>query len=363
MIWIRPSGTYQHGSGQITKKNVKDVRLVTLHSRQGIDPVLERQAAKARLIAAQARAMTFDDAARKFMKGKAKELAPKQAAFWQSTLDTYASPVIGKMDVSHIELNHVVQVLDPHWATKTETMKRLRGRIEAVLAWATVRGYRSGDNPARWKNNLDAVLPKPGRIAKTTHLRALPYNDVPDFVSALRMEHGIGPAALYFAILTAARSGEVRGATWGEIDFSENVWTIPAERMKAGREHRVPLSAPAVALLKDQSPGESEDLIFPAPRGGLLSDMTLSAVTRRMGVDAVPHGFRSSFRDWAAEQTDYPREVCEMALAHVVRGVEGAYRRGELLEKRRGLMDAWARHVTKTKAVVGEVVSIHRKQM
>lgn len=336
-------GGYPAVSLSLAREKARDARE---QIRQGIDPVLERQAARARLIASQASAMTFDQAAQQFMKGKAKELAPKQAAFWQSTLDTYASPIIGKMDVSHVELNHLVQILEPIWTEKTETAKRLRGRIEAVLAWATVRGYRQGDNPARWKNNLDAVLPKPGRIAKTTHLRALPYKEMPDFMRRLRKVDGMGARALHFAILTAARSGEVRGATWEEIDLADKVWTIPGERMKTGREHRVPLSRAAVAFLKRLPAGEPGDLLFPAVRGGPLSDMTVSAVTRRMGVEAVPHGFRSTFRDWSAEQTDCPREVCEMALAHVVRGVEGAYRRGELLDKRRELMRAWAEYLS-----------------
>ena len=314
--------------------------------RQGIDPVLEKHAAKARLIAAQSSAMTFDEAAQQFMKSKAQELAPKQAAFWRYTLDEYASPIVGKMDVSHIELAHIVQVLEPIWATKTETAKRLRGRIESVLAWATVRGYRTGDNPARWKHNLDAVLPKPGRITKTVHLRALPYSEMPDFMQRLLDAEGQGAKALTLAILTATRSGEVRGATWGELDLEARTWTIPADRMKTGIEHRVPLSNPVIALLESLPAGKPGDLVFPAPRGGMLSDMTISAVTRRMEVDAVPHGFRSTFRDWAAETTHFSRDVCEMALAHVVRGVEGAYRRGDLFEKRRRLMDAWATYIT-----------------
>jgi integrase len=210
-----------------------------------------------------------------------------------------------------------------------------------------VNGYRTGDNPARWRKNLDVVLAKPSKIAKTTHLRALPFKDMPEFMQRLGDHQGQGAKALAMAILTATRSGEVRGATWKEIDRDAKTWTIPGERMKTGKEHRVPLSEPVVALLDSLPSGGPNDLIFPAPRGGMLSDMSISAVTRRMGVDAVPHGFRSTFRDWAAETTHFPRDVCEMALAHVVRGVEGAYRRGDLFEKRRRLMDAWAEYVTK----------------
>lgn len=337
-------GGYPGTSLAQARQKARDIREQV---RQGIDPVLEREAARAQLIASQAASMTFDEASKAFMKTKSLELAPKQAAFWRSTLNTYASPAIGKLDVSLIELSHIVQVLQPIWTTKTETAKRLRGRIESVLAWATVNGYRAGDNPARWRKNLDVVLAKPSKIAKTTHLRALPFKDMPGFMQRLSDHQGQGAKALKMAIITATRSGEVRGATWKEIDLETKTWTIPDERMKTGKEHRVPLTESVVALLESLQPGEPDDLVFPAPRGGMLSDMSLSAVTRRMGVDAVPHGFRSTFRDWAAETTRFPREVCEMALAHLVRGVEGAYRRGDLFEKRRRLMDAWAQYIMK----------------
>lgn len=313
---------------------------------QGIDPVLERQAAKARIVAAQAATLTFNEAARQFMRGKVHELSPRLGDTWQSSLAMYASPVLGQMHVSDITLSHVLAVLEPIWTSKTHTAKKLRGRIESVLAWSIVRGYRRGDNPAIWKGNLDAVLPKPGKIAKTVHHRALPYADMPGFMSRLPKVEGMGARALHFAILTAARSGEVRGATWAEIDIQAKTWSIPAERMKMDRAHHVPLSDAAIALLEAQPAGEAGDFVFRAVRGGMLSDMTLSAVTRRMGVDAVPHGFRSTFRDWAAEQTDYPREVAEMALAHVVHGVEGAYRRGDLFGKRVDLMADWSAYLT-----------------
>ena len=313
---------------------------------KGIDPVLEKQATKARLVAAQAATLTFDEAVKQFMRAKVGELSARIGGAWKSSLAMYASPVLGKMHVSDITLSHILAVLEPLWTTKTHTAKKLRGRIEAVLAWAIVRGYRSGDNPAIWKGNLDAVLPKPGKVAKTTHHRALPYAEMPDFITKLAKVEGMGARALHFAILTAARSGEVRGATWAEIDLDAKTWSIPADRMKMDRIHHVPLSDVAIALLKTQPAGEATNYVFPAVRGGMLSDMTLSAVTRRMGVDAVPHGFRSTFRDWAAEQTDYQREVAEMALAHVVPGVEGAYRRGDLFNKRVDLMADWAAYLT-----------------
>ena len=315
--------------------------------RQGIDPIEARKAAAARLRATQSNAKTFDWCVDRFMINKGAELSnPKHAAQWVSTLRMYASPIVGHLLVADVELAHILRILEPHWLTKTESMKRLRGRIENVLSWATVHGYRKGDNPARWTGNLDTVLPKPGKVAKVTHHRALPWRDVPSFMADLRTRHGLGARALEFVILTAARSGEVRGATWDEINLDERVWVIPAERMKASKEHRVPLTDDALALLAALPRFEGSPFLFTAPRGGTLSDNTIRKVTRSMGVDAVPHGFRSSFRDWCAESTNYPREVAEMALAHTIsNAVEAAYRRGDLYEKRRRLMADWARYL------------------
>ncbi|HUF80571.1 MAG TPA: integrase arm-type DNA-binding domain-containing protein, partial [Burkholderiales bacterium] len=303
--------------------------------RQGIDPAVQRQAAQDALRAAEGKRVTFRKAAERFLQRKRPEFrSEKHAAQWKNTLETYAYPVIGSLPVDRIELPHIKHILDPIWTKKTETAKRLRGRIESVLAYATASGFRTGDNPARWRGNLDAVMPKPGKLAKVEHHRALPVDGLPEFMAALRQVGGMGARALEFAILTGTRSGEVRGATWAEIDTKAKTWTIPGERMKAGRAHRVPLSPAAVALLKALPRLEGSEFVFPAARGGMLSDMTLSAVTRRMGVDAVPHGFRSTFRDWCAEHTNYPREVAEQALAHTIsNAVEAAYRRGDLFEK------------------------------
>lgn len=311
---------------------------------RGVDPVEERKAARAALIAAQS-VLTFDECARRFLANKEHEFRNgKHAAQWRATIKTYASPVIGSLPVNQVELRHVEAVLSAIWTTKTETAKRLRGRIEAVLDWATVTGHRKGDNPARWKGNLDAVLASPNKVAKKQHFAAMPYTEVPAFLVELREREGIAARALEFTVLTAARSGETRGATWKEIDMEAGTWTIPGDRMKAGKEHRVPLTDAALAILRalprlDDSP---DSPVFFAPRGGHLSDMTLTAVLRRMKIDATVHGFRSSFRDWAADQTSFPREVAEQALAHVLQGVEAAYRRTDLFEKRRKLMDAWA---------------------
>ncbi len=330
-----------------------------MQARQGTDPIAERQAVKAALMAEKAKIITFGQAARRFIKSKAREFRnAKHAAQWSSTLDTYAGPVIGHLQVDRVELAHVVQILEPIWTTKTETATRVRGRIESVLDWATVSGFRSGDNPARWKGNLEAIFPKPGKLKRVQHHRAVPVAEAPAFMTELRKREGMAALALEFAILTAARSGEVRGATWAEVDMEARTWTVSAQRMKAGKAHVVPLTDDALELLKHVPRFEGSDHVFPSARGGALSDVSLSAVMRRMGVDATPHGFRSTFRDWCAEHTNYPRDVAEMALAHQIpSAVERAYRRGDLLEKRRRLMADWAKFLRMPLAT-SEVVPI-----
>lgn len=330
--------------------------------RQGRDPILLAREALSALKAEQARALTFAQCAEAYI--DAHEVGwrnEKHTQQWRSTMKTYVYPVMGDMLVRDVALAHVLKVLEPIWRTKTETASRVRGRMESVLDWAKGRGYRAGDNPAAWKGNLDAQLPKREKVAKVEHHQALAVGEVGAFMRDLRGQEGLGAKALQFAILTAARSGEVRGMAWSEVDLGAAVWTVPADRMKAGREHRVPLSAAVVELLKalPQTPGSP--LVFTAPRGGPLSDMTLTAVLRRMQVDAVPHGFRSTFRDWAAERTSYPNEVCEMALAHVVSDkVEAAYRRGDLFEKRRRLMEDWASFLARVETK-GEVVPLNSR--
>lgn len=321
----------------------------------GIDPIEHVRALRSKLLAEQSTAITFDEAAKKYVEAHEHGWKnAKHAQQWRNTIETYASPVIGKMLIQDIGMPQVLQVLEPIWRDKTETASRLRGRMDAVFDWAIAHGYRTQLSPARWNGLLDKVLPAPGKVAKVGHHRALPYADLPDFMLALRAHEGVGSAALQFLILTACRSGEVRGARWSEFDMDARVWTIPAERMKAGKEHRVPLSLAAIAIVEHQRLNRFSDLVFPSPNrskgewreSAMLSDMTLSAVLRRMEVAAVPHGFRSTFRDWCAEQTDYPNEVAEMALAHAVSNkVEAAYRRGDLLQKRYRLMDDWAKYV------------------
>jgi integrase len=342
----------------------------------GIDPVEARKAAKAALAAAQSRGLTFDAATKRYLETKLEGFKnPKHRQQWENTLATYASPDLGKMLVQDITTQDVLRVLQPIWTDKTETASRLRGRIEAVLAWATVSGHRSGDNPARWAGNLKELLPAASKVADEEHHPAIQIDEAPAWFAALRARDGMGARALEFVALTGLRSGEVRGAEWSEIDLDKALWTVPAARMKMKVEHRVPLSPAAVALLKALPRLEGNPLVFPAARGGKLSDMTLSAVMRRMheaeiAADrpgyldraskrpAVPHGLRSTFRDWVAERTTYPADMAEVALAHKIsNAVEAAYRRGDMIEKRRAMMAAWADYLTATKRA-GKVVRI-----
>ncbi len=311
---------------------------------RAIDPVAEKHTARTKMKAAQARQITFAQAAALYITAhEAGWKNPKHTAQWRATLEQYAGPVMGNLPVDSIELGHVLRVLEPIWTTKNETASRLRGRIESVLDWCTVRGHRKGDNPARWRGHLDHLLPKPSKVTKVEHHPALAVDEMGAFMKALRLQQGLGARALEFVVLTAARSGEVRGATWAEIDLKKRAWTLPAERMKAGREHRVPLSRQVMTLLKSLPRLEGCAYVFPSQNLTPLSDMTLSAVMRRMGVAAVPHGLRSTFRDWCAEHTNYPREVAEQALAHSLPDkVEAAYRRGDLFGKRVALMQEWA---------------------
>lgn len=328
-------------------------------SLQGRLPASPRQSRKA---AAEARSsvVTFAEMAAEHIHAKGKGWRnPKHRQQWENTLKVYAYPIMGTKAVGEIETADVLRAVQPIWQTKPETASRLRGRIEAVLDAAKVLGHRTGENPARWRGHLALLLPAPSK-AKAARNReagrdgrhaALPYGELPAFMQALEAREGMAALALRFTILAAARSGEVRGARWREIDLDAAIWTVPADRMKAGKEHKVPLSAPAVAILKHVEPLGSS-WVFPSPRGDKLSDMALTAVLRRMGaaVDVggarqtvTAHGFRSTFRDWIAECTSFQGEVAEAALAHTIgNAVEAAYRRGDLFDKRRKMMDAWA---------------------
>ncbi|NDY96985.1 tyrosine-type recombinase/integrase [Wenzhouxiangella limi] len=327
--------------------------------RQGVDPIEHAQAQRDARQAARAKRLTFADAADRLLRQKVKEFRnPKHAAQWRSTLETYAHPVIGDLPVDKIELVHIVELLNPIWTSKTETATRVRGRVESVLNWATVSGYRSGQNPAAWKGNLDAILPKPTKLKAVEHFAAVPIDDAPGMFAQIRKRKGVAAKAVEFLMLTAARSGEVRGAEWSEIDLQARTWTVPASRMKAEQEHTVPLCDAALALLDDLP--ARRGLVFPSPRGKVLSSTALTKVLRVCGRDETIHGLRSTFRDWASERTNYAHEVCEQALAHTIpSATEKAYRRGSLLAKRARLMADWHRFLFSSPAA-GEVVKLER---
>ena len=339
------------GYPSVTLAQAKEVARQLRHDiSKGIDPIQQRRHDVNKLMAEQASAITFEKAAEGYLDAHGDSWKnAKHRAQWASTLNTYVYPSIGKLQVKDIEVEHVLTVLNPIWKIKHETASRVRGRIESVLDWAAARNYRSRDNPARWKGLLDKLLSAPSRVKVVEHYKAMPIDEAPGFIARLRTREGMAALALEFAILCAARSGEVRGARWSEIDMDACLWTIPKERMKAGKEHRVPLNAQAMEILEALPESGAGNLVFAAPKGGIMSDMTLTALMRRMNVDAVPHGFRSTFRDWASERTNYPRELAEQALAHAIESkVEAAYRRGDMLEKRMAMMAEWGNFLSDT---------------
>lgn len=355
------------GLGALALVSLAEARDLAIEHRRtllkGNDPLIEKDNAKRNAKVAAAKRISFDECARAYIESqRAGWRNPKHVAQWGSSLETYASPIFGKLPLQEIDTTLVLSAITPIWTTKPETASRVRGRIEIVLNWATARGYRTGDNPARWRGHLDMLLPRPTRVRKVEHHAALPFDQMPTFMAALQCERGNGARALEFLILTAARTGEVLGAKWEEINLDEGIWTIPAERMKANREHRVPLSPHALELLQNESAISNTDYVFTGMAPGQpLSNMSLLAVLKRMGVTVTAHGFRSTFRDWAAERTNYPREVAEAALAHVLKDkVEAAYRRGDLLLKRRRLMQEWAKFCMRPVGYV-DVLPIERK--
>lgn len=334
--------------------------------RDGVDPIEMRQRRRQAAILEAAQAITFEECASRLIDAhKAGWRNAKHAAQWSSTLETYAYPVIGSLPVQAIDTGLVMKVLEPIWHVKPETATRVRQRIEAVLDWAKARNYRSGENPAQWRGHLDKLLPKPSKVRAVRHHEAMPYAELPEFFEVLAKRDTMSAKALAFTILTAARSGETRGATLGEIDFKNTVWTIPGERTKSGREHRVPLSSEALALLRSLKHlgDDKDDLLFPNRRGRPLSDTAMRKYLQEdLGKPGLTvHGFRSTFRDWAAEQTNVPREVAEAALAHVLRNkTEAAYQRGDMLARRRELMDLWAKYCTNPALTTGKVVTIRK---
>ncbi len=318
--------------------------------REGLDPIADRQRKLQAQVAGRAAKLSFAECAQRYIASNQDGWKnTKHAQQWTQSLSQHVFPTIGSMAVEDVGLPQVLAVLEPLWRSKTETASRLRGRIEQVLGWATVRGYRSGENPARWRGHLDMLLPAASKVAVVAHHRALEIDQIGDFMQRLRAMPGLGARALEFTILTAARSGEARGARWSEINLDKAVWTLPAARMKAGKEQRVPLSPAALDLLRTLPREHGVDVVFPGTKRGvdgqplLLSDMTLSAVIRRLGVQATVHGMRSTFRDWAGERTAHAREVIEHALAHQLKDkAEASYARGDLFDKRRVLMADWA---------------------
>jgi integrase len=331
--------------------------------RDGIDPIEQRRVERARAVLADAKTLTFTACAEAYITShRSGWRNAKHAEQWTNTLATYAYPVFGSLPVQAVDLGLVMKVIEPMWTKMPETASRLRGRIESVLDWATVRGYRQGDNPARWRGSLQSLLPARSKVRRVVHYPALPYAQVGAFMASLRAQNGVAAKALEFLILAVPRTSETIGARWAEFDLDNDLWTIPAERMKAGKEHRVPLSAPAVALinrLRNETDGE---FVFPGGKPGRpLSDRAMLSLLKRMGRDDLTaHGFRSTFHDWASEQTSYPNEVVEMALAHSVGDkVEAAYRRGDLFEKRQRLMAEWAQFCG-TVQKAGKVVPIRR---
>jgi integrase len=331
--------------------------------REGFDPIERRKAARVAARLEAAKSLTFRRCAEDYIASHRKGWrTEKQAVLWTSTLASYVEPVFGDLPVQFIDTGLVMRVLSPIWGQKPETASRVRGRIESILDWARVHGYRSGENPARWRGHLDKLLPKQSKVAPVKHHAALPYDEIGAFMEALRAQEGIAARALEFAILTATRTGEVIGARWNEIDLIKAEWIAPAERTKTAKPHRVPLSPPVLSIIaKLPQVEDNPHVFFGAKRGKSISNMSMLMTLRRMGrSDVTVHGFRSSFRDWAAEATTSPNEVAEMALGHIVANkVEAAYRRGDLFEKRRQLMDEWARYCT-TPALGNNVVPLSR---
>jgi len=315
---------------------------------QGVDPIRARDEEIARKASEAAKAVTFRQCATAYIEShKAGWRNEKHAEQWTNTIEAYAAPVIGALPVQAVDTGLVLKILEPIWANMPETASRLRGRIENILDWARVRGYRSGENPARWKGQLNQLLPALAKKNRVVHHKAMSFSEVGAFTTRLRSESGVAARCLEFTILTAARTGEAINATPGEFDLDAATWTIPGSRMKAKREHRVPLSPRAVAIVRELIKPRGEH-VFTGKRGEPLNNMSMLVLLKRMKVNTTTtvHGFRSSFRDWAAERTAFPQEVCEMALAHTIsNAAEAAYRRGDLFEKRRKLMEAWADYI------------------
>lgn len=353
------------GLGGVHTVSLANARDAARQARQllleGIDPIGNRQKARQASLSGQIHAITFRDACEQYIAAHETSWRnPKHRKQWWSTLERYAWPLIGGLPVRDIDTAAVHRVLEPIWLVKTETASRLRGRIENILDWATVREYRDGENPARWRGHLQSLLPARSKVQRVQHHVALPYVQIGQFITELRERGGAAARALEFTILTAARTGETLGAKWNEIDLERGVWAVPANRMKAEKEHVVPISDRAQAILSEmEDVSDGGEFVFTGPRGGPLSNMAMLQLIKRMGRKGVTvHGFRSCFRDWAGDCTAYPREVAEGCLAHTIKGVEAAYRRSDALDKRRRLLQAWVTFCDTPGDKTGQVVSI-----
>lgn len=332
--------------------------------KAGVDPIEQRKADQAAKRAERNNAVVFAYCAKQYIESHRHGWKNvKHAQQWTNTLEQYAYPVIGEALIRDVDTALIMRVLQPIWLTKNETAGRLRGRLENILDWAAVQGFRAVENPARWKGHLDNLLASPGKVQKNNHFKALPYSEINPLIMALRTNGSVSAKALEFLILTAARTGEIIGARWNEIDFDNQLWTVPADRMKAGREHRIPLSGRAFEIVKELQALKTNDAIFPGrSKGGFLSNAAMDKLLQQtLGIDATVHGMRSTFRDWASERTAYPHEVCEMALAHTIRNqAEAAYRRGDLIEKRRNLMEDWLKFCNTAADSTGAVIPFKR---
>lgn len=342
------------GLGPFHTVSLADARMAAVECRKlllrKIDPIVARDAEHARQSLEAARSITFSECAAAYIKAhRSSWKNAKHADQWTNTISTYCGPVMGAVPVQAVDTALVMNVLEPIWREKPETASRLRGRIESTLDWATVSGYRKGDNPARWRGHLDNLLPSLNKKQRIKHHPALPFEQMGEFVESLRSQEGVAAQALEFLILTAARTGEIIGARWNEIDLKAGIWTIPASRMKTSTEHRVPLCSRAIEIIGAMESIKQNDFVFPGQKEARsLTNMAMLELLKRIGRnDLTVHGFRSSFRDWASERTSFPRDVCEMALAHTIANrAEAAYRRGDLFHKRRDLMEHWAKHCT-----------------
>jgi integrase len=325
----------------------------------GLDPLTEKRRARRR----EPDQLTFAECAKRCIQARSQEWKDggRSLAQWRASLASYVLPLIGQMPIDAIDTGAVMRVLEPLWVDKTETAARIRQRIEAIISWATARGYRQGANPAQWRGHLDTLLARPSKMRAVQHHPALPADQIPAFLASLAGHHGASARALEFLILTAGRTGEVIGATWSEIDFAERLWTVPAERMKGGVEHRIPLSLQALAVLEHMAQvRHGEFIFFGQAANSSLKESAMRALLLRLGRrDLTIHGFRSSFRTWAAERTSFAREIAEAALAHKVgNATERAYQRGDFFNKRRRLMEAWGAFCTTPKPQTGEIVDI-----